>query len=222
MKKSVTKTVDKTYTNPMRFYRFCAGLLSGVVKVLFRTEITGRENMPKEGACFVCCNHLSNWDPVFLAVAVKRPLHFMAKKELFSIPFVKWLVKVFGAFPIDRNAADLTAIKTTIMHIRYGNAVGIFPQGTRCMKKPPEEMPIKNGTGLMVYKTETDVVPVSIYTEGYKVSLFKKVYINIGKPIRFEDYSVGEKSPAEYQRISDVIFGKICSLAKESEAKSVK
>ena len=211
------KKQNKRFESKMRFYKVVVFVLTGIIKVLFRMKITGRENMPKDGACFVCCNHLSNWDPVFLAVSVKRPVHFMAKKEIFSVPVLNKIINVLGAFPVDREAADITAIKTALNHIKHGNALGIFPQGTRCVGKAPEELPIKSGTGMMVYRTECDVVPVSIYTKDYKVSLFKRVYVEIGKPIKFEEYEAGAKSPEEYQRISDIIFDRICAQVHSSE-----
>ena len=211
------KKQNKRYTSKMKFYRSVVWLLTGGIRLAFRMKIEGRENMPKDGACFVCCNHLSNWDPVFLAVSVKRPVHFMAKKEIFSVPVLKNIVTLLGAFPVDRENADITAIKTALNHIKHGNALGIFPQGTRCRGKAPETLPIKSGTGMMVYKTECDVIPVSIYTKDYKVSFLKPVYVKIGKPIKFEDYNAGEKSQEEYQRISDFIFERICSQANGSK-----
>lgn len=204
------KKLLRHYTSKMRFYKAVVFCLSGVLKLFFRIKVVGKENMLADGPCFVCCNHLSNWDPVFLAIAVKRPLHYMAKKEIFSVPVLKSIVSGLGAFPVDRENADITAIKTALNHIKYGNAIGIFPQGTRCLGMPPESLKIKNGTGMMVFRTQCDVVPVSIYTKGYKVSLFKPVYIEIGKPIKFEDYNAKAKSHEEYQRISDIIFDRIC------------
>ena len=223
LKKKQQKEIEKQnkcFNSKMRFYKVLVWILTGIIRVLFRMKINGRENMPKDGACFVCCNHLSNWDPIFLAISVKRPVHFMANKEIFSVPVLKNIVTLLGAFPVDRETADITAIKTALNHIKHGNALGIFPQGTRCRGKAPETLPIKSGTGMMVYKTESDVVPVSIYTKGYKIFLFKRVYVEIGKPIKFEEYNAGEKSPAEYQRISDIIFGRICAQVHASEAEA--
>lgn len=217
MAKSVQTNNNKIFENPMRLYRSVIGAASVLCKLIFRMEIKGAENMPKEGACFVCGNHLSNWDPVLMAVAVKRPVHFMAKKELFKIPVLGSIVRTVGAFPIDRDGADLTAIKTALGHIKHGNPLGIFPQGTRCIGKSPEEIGIKNGTGMLVHKTEATVIPVSIYTKDYRIKLFRKVYVTVGKPITPEDYKPGEKSPEEYQRISDIIFDTICKQVNASK-----
>ena len=220
MKKSVSiEKLNKQYTNPMRAYKVLVKILSGILKVVFRLKIEGAENMPKSGPVFVCCNHMSNWDPIIVAVALKRPIHFMSKKELFNIPVIGALVKGLGAFPVDRETADITAIKTALTHIKHGNVLGIFPQGTRCVGEPPESLPIKSGTGMMVFRTQADVLPVSIYTGDYKVSLFKKMYVKIDAPIKYEQYNAGEKSQEQYQQISDIIFERICEnvrLIKES------
>lgn len=216
MEKFLNNSKEKTYKSPMRFYRTVVKLLSAPIKAMFLIKIKGSENIPQNSPCFVCCNHLSNWDPVFLAVAIKRPVHFMAKKELFSIPVIKNLLITLGAFPVDRENADFTAIKKALTHIKYENMVGIFPQGTRCMGNVPETIGVKSGTGMLVFKTQADVLPVSIYTKDYKVRLFKKVYITIGKPISYEEYGPTQKSQEEYQRISDIIFERICGFANES------
>ena len=221
MKKlELSNNLDKIYKNPMRLYKTVVKCLSGVIKMFFRVEVKGSENMLQTGKCLVCGNHLSNWDPVFMAVAVKRPVFFMAKKEIFKVPVLASLVKTVGAFPVDRESNDVIAVKTALTHLKYENALGVFPQGTRCRGKDPSTLPIKNGIGMITFKTECDVVPISIYTKNYKVSLFKKVYINIGEPIKYSEYGEVERSPEGYQKISNYIFDRICELNNESKEAS--
>lgn len=208
---------SKITENPMKLYRVLVKCLSGIIKTIFIIDVKGEENIKTDGPCLVCANHLSNWDPIFMAVTVKRPVFFMAKKEIFKVPVVSTLARKLGAFPVDRENNDFTAIKTAINHLKYGNALGIFPQGTRCRGKAPETMPIKNGIGLLVFKTEADVLPVSVYTKNYKVFWFKKVYINIGEPIKFSEYGEVERSPEGYQHISDIVFSRICALTNDSK-----
>ncbi len=206
----------------MRLYRGAVAVLSWLIRAMFRTKVVGRENVPKEGACLICANHISNWDPVLVAVAVKRPIFFMAKKELFQIPVFNKLLTTLGAFPVDREAADISAIKTAFTHIKHGEPVGIFPQGKRYVGDSPDAHPIKNGTGMMVHRTAVPVIPVSVYTKDYAVKLFRKVYITIGAPILSEEYAPGEKSQEEYQRISDFIFDRICFLTENAKKESEK
>lgn len=214
MGKSANSVNFKQYESKMRFYKFAVALLTPVLKAIFRIKIEGAENIPQTGDIYVCCNHLSNWDPILLAVSSRRPIHYMSKKEVFKIPVIKSLLSLLGAFPVDRDNVDITAVKTALTHIKYKNAIGIFIQGTRCTGKDPESIGAKSGVGMLVYKTMSDVIPVSIYTKGYKVVPFKKVYVTIGKPIKYDEFSVGEKSPEEYQRMSNFVFDRICGMAR--------
>ena len=132
---------------PMRLYRFAVAFLAGFVRFLFLADIKGSENMPKDGACFVCGNHISNWDPVFAAIAVKRPVHFMAKVQLFRIPLLGKLLRALGAFPVDRDAADIGAIKTALTYLKHDEPLGIFPQGKRMRGEVPQTKDIKSGVG---------------------------------------------------------------------------
>ena len=96
--------------------------------------------------------------------------------------------------------------------MKHGEPLGIFPQGKRCRGVKPETKDIKSGVGMMVYRTEAPVVPVAIFTKDYKVRLFRRVHVRVGKPISFEEYAAGAKSPEEYQRISDMVFDRIRAL----------
>lgn len=211
-KQPINTETPKPYSPPpMRLYRFAVGLLSAPLRLLM-ADVRGTENMPREGACFVCANHISNWDPVLVAIAVKRPVHYMAKVQLFRVPILGKLLRTLGAFPVDRDAADIGAIKTALTHIKHEEPLGIFPQGKRYRGERPETKDIKNGVGMMVYRTHAPVVPVAIYTKDYKVRLFRRVYVRVGKPIEFEEFQAGAKSQEEYQRISDCIFDRIRAL----------
>ena len=101
--------------------------------IYFGYRIIGRENIP-EGGCVVCPNHIQLSDPPFAAVALshRTPLRLMAKKELFQgNKLFAWLIAALGAFPVDREGADITAIKTALSSVKAGQKLIIFPQGTR-------------------------------------------------------------------------------------------
>lgn len=207
------ETSVKAYTpHPMRLYRFAVGAISGLVRFLLCADIKGRENVPTEGAFFACGNHISNWDPVLMAIALKRPVHFMGKVELFRVPVLGKLLCALGAFPVDRDAVDIGAIKTALTHIKHDEPLGIFPQGKRYRGTRPETRDIKSGVGMMVYRTHAPVVPVAIYTKDYKIRLFRRVHVRVGKPIEFDEFDAGAKSPEEYQRISEIIFDRVRAL----------
>ena len=101
--------------------------------IYFGYRIIGRENIP-EGGCVVCPNHIQLSDPPFAAVALshRTPLRLMAKKELFQgNKLFAWLIAALGAFPVDREGADITAIKTALSSVKAGQKLIIFPQDRR-------------------------------------------------------------------------------------------
>lgn len=116
-------------------YRFLKIILYVVFKLLYRVEIVGIENIPKENNLIVAGNHKSNLDPVFVSVFFKRHIYWMAKKELFNNKLFGAFLKKLGAFPVAREEVDIKAIKTSLRHIKNGQVLGIFPEGTRVKKK---------------------------------------------------------------------------------------
>ena len=93
------------------FQALVVPLVALAFHIFFGYRVIGRENIP-EGGCVVCPNHVQLSDPPFAAVALggKTPLRLMAKKELFRKKIFAWLIAALGAFPIDREGADITAI----------------------------------------------------------------------------------------------------------------
>lgn len=101
-----------------------------------RSPRGGRENIPKEGAIIVAPNHKSNFDPPIVGVAFKdRIIHYMAKEELFKNPIFGYILRQFGTFPVKRGSIDRMAIRRAILELKEGNALGIFPEGTRIQRK---------------------------------------------------------------------------------------
>ena len=196
----------------MKVYAFLRKILKNVFIGMFRVEVTGAENIPEDKALLVCPNHLSNWDPIILGAVFDRQIRFMAKSSLFKIPVLNMLIKALGAFPVNRGTADPTALKTAINNLKNGDAVGLFPQGTRYSGTEPKDTEIKSGVGMVAYRSKADVLPVSIKTKNYKICIFRKVYINIGKVIPNEDLKLENGNQAEYTRATEYIFEKVLEL----------
>lgn len=196
----------------MKLYAFFKKILKYVFWALFRLEVEGRENIPNDNALLVASNHISNWDPIILAVASDRQIRFMAKASLFKIPILCSLIKALGAFPVHRGEADPSSLKHAISHLKNGDAVGIFPQGKRCMKTEPKDTEVKAGVGMIAYRSKADVLPVSIKTVKYKIMPFRRVYIKFGKVIPNADLKIESGTQQEYKNASNYIFEKILEL----------
>ena len=198
-----------------RLYRVIYAIFAGIVGRIFRIRVIGREKEPSEGGFLVCANHISASDPVVLCYAFrKHQIRFMAKKELFKIPLLSGLIRLLGAFPVDRGGSDVGAIKKGVKFLESGECMGIFPQGHRHPGVDPRSTPLKNGAALIGTRAGADVIPVYIKRKNNTPKLFRKTYVIIGDPIPFESLEYRSEASGEYARISEVIFDRICALGE--------
>ncbi len=186
-------------------------IISSIVKwyitKVFTLEVVSPDNMPESGGCIVCSNHLSNFDPVVLGCAMKRPVRFIAKQELFKIPVVGWYLKSINIIPVKRGSGDIGAVKASLKALKDGEVLGIFPTGTR-EKKHPGAKP-KPGAALIAAKATVPVVPIHI-DASYKP--FSKVRITVGKAVDMSEYSGRRLSQEELAKAAEHIYTSIKSL----------
>lgn len=166
-------------------------LLRPIVALLYPARCTGRENIPA-GAAIVCPNHSNFIDPLLVAYAVgpKVFLRCMAKKELFKIPLLGWLLKVCGAFGVNRGETDINAIRAAVKILRENGKILIFPEGTR---SGDDNTAAKTGAVRLAVRYGIPLVPVYL-TRRKKV--FSRAELVIGKPYIPEAGRHGEYSEA--------------------------
>lgn len=189
---------------------WCAWALCRVLLPLLRRwKVEGAENLPREGAVIVIANHQSYWDPVVLGTALRRRVYFMAKEELFRIPFFGTLIRVLGAFPVKREAYDRRALKVALEHLMRGHVVGIFPEGTR--SPSGELLPPQPGAAILALKTGAPVLPVALIgTRG----VCGRVRVRVGKP--FTLVPAGRKpSREEVAAAGEKMMAAIAALMKD-------
>lgn len=164
------------------------------------TRIKGKKNLPK-GKAILCCNHRSNWDAVLFNLRICSKPRFLSKKELFQSKFMNWFMRGIGAFPIDRQANDITAIKTCMKYLKEGKKLFIFPEGTRLVNDDEILGEVKSGLALIAIKTQTPIVPIWIKS---RPKLFRSSVYYIGKPYELSDFygkKLDEQTLAEADRI---------------------
>lgn len=192
----------------MSFYNFAKTLVYGFIKLFYKVEFKGLENIPQDGAFVVVANHRSLVDPIFIAVKCKRQFHFMAKSELFFFPF-KYVMRGLGAFPVHRGHGDNGAVQTAEKILSEGKILSMFPEGTR--SKTGKPLPVKSGVARIAYHTKADILPVGITFKG-KLTPFKKVTVTYGKLIKFEELNISEGKSHDLKQASEYIMEKIIDL----------
>ncbi len=197
-------------------YGLCHYILYTVQKAFFRGEIVGLENLPKDGGFLLASNHASHLDPPFVGAVLPHQLAFFARKSLWKPGIPAWWLDSVGAIPVERDSADLAAIKRVISTLRGGRPIVLFPEGTRSLDG--ELQPAKPGVGMIVCKTRVPVVPCRIFNShvafGRSGGLRPGTPIHIvyGKPLSPEDYDHPADGKERYQRASERIMSAIAAL----------
>ncbi len=208
-----------------KFYAVAHFLLAWLARVVFLIIPRGRKNEPRraDGPYIVCANHISALDPVIICAATRRQQpRYMAKKELFGIPVLSWIIKALGAYPVDRSGADAGVVLKTVRMLEEGYSVGMFPQGTRRPGVDPAATPVRNGVGFICSHSKAQVLPVYIKVKGNEPGFLRPVRVLIGKPIPYEEYTGGGEHAKDAAYISKYIFGRICELGADAPAGSEK
>jgi glycerol-3-phosphate dehydrogenase (NAD(P)+) len=157
------------------------------IQFYFSLERTGRKNIPRKGPVILASNHRSFLDPFVIGCLVRRPVYFVAKKELFDNRWLGWILNRLGAFPIRRGEADEESMATARAVLERGGALVIFPEGTR-HRHGPLARP-KRGVGRLALETGAPVVPIAILgseraRRGWRI---RPVWVRVrcGRPLTF-------------------------------------
>ncbi|HOV70075.1 MAG TPA: lysophospholipid acyltransferase family protein [Clostridia bacterium] len=165
----------------MFLYIFFRWLLCIPLMILLPTRVKGWRNILIKGGAIIVSNHLSYLDVFVMAFACPRPIHFLAKSELYRNFLLRVLLYSLGAIPIKRGSADLKAIRRCIEITKKGGLLCIYPEGTTIGKKAGPVSEIKQGASLIALKTNVDIIPVMLIK---KPRLFVPNTMIIGKPFK--------------------------------------
>ncbi|WP_419865729.1 lysophospholipid acyltransferase family protein [Bacillus dakarensis] len=188
----------------LSIYAFARSVVYGFMKPIYRMEVIGRENIPKEGGVLLCTNHIHNFDPPIVGITAPRPIHFMAKDELFSVPALGKLLPHLNAFPVKRGMSDREALRKGLAILKEGKVLGLFPEGTR--SKTGELGKGLAGAGFFALRTDADVVPCAIIGPYKAFSRLKVVY---GKPI---DMAELRQKKVSAEEATEIIMAEIGEL----------
>ena len=161
------------------FYWFAWTFCRVVFKLLWRFKADGAENVPRTGPVIVASNHLSYLDPVALGIGLPRMVTYLAKKELFEMPVLSFFVRGCGAYPLDREAGGVAAVRAALRVLKEGRCVGIFPEGTRNLSGAAPE---KGGAAFLAALSGAPVVPAAI-TGTKDAKRFSQIRVVYGKPM---------------------------------------
>ena len=156
-------------------------------KLVYRLEVQGKENIPKDNNFLIAANHLSTLDPPLICGIMNRGVACMAKKELFKNPFMIWWLNWLGAFAVDRENVSVSTLKTVKAIKNTTWVLGIFPQGTRQLDG--EIKNITKGFANIAKINKCGILPIGITgTEvARRIPFSGKIVVKIGEVIPYSD-----------------------------------
>ena len=179
-------------------YKFIANIVYGILGVNgSKAKVYGKENIPKEGGFVIACTHNGYIDILNLGISMlPREVHFMAKKQLFDVKGLGWLIKRLNAFPVDRDNPGPSVIKIPRQLIKEGKVVGIFPSGTRSS----ENSELKAGAVTIAQLAKAEIVPAAYIGPKNAKGVFKrqKGYLIYGKPFTVEAGKEGREKSVQF------------------------
>lgn len=171
------------------WYRLTQWCIGGVARVWFRLRRRGIDRVPGSGPAVLLSNHQSHLDPLLLGCFIPRPIGYLARDTLFK-GLLGPLIRSYDAIPIDRGGSGLAGIRATLKRIKQGDAVLLFPEGTRSEDGQLQEL--KPGFIALVRRGKAAIVPLAI--AGSYEALPRGANFPRPKPVALV---CGESIPAE-------------------------
>ncbi|WP_347860464.1 lysophospholipid acyltransferase family protein [Salimicrobium sp. PL1-032A] len=190
----------------MKLYKFARSVVAAALYPLYRIDVKGKSNIPKNGPVIICSNHISNLDPPVVGITSPRTIHFMAKEELFQKRGIGALLRNIHAFPIKRGMRDRNALRNGLDILKQGEVLGLFPEGSR--QKTGEIGEGLTGAGFFALRSQAVVVPCAIIGP-YKLG--KRLKVAYGTPIDLTEFRENKVSAKE---VTDHIMESIRQLHK--------
>ena len=214
------RAADAAIGLPGPLYRGLRALVRGIARTYWRVEVDGAEHIPAEGAVIVAPVHRSFMDFLVAAQATRRKLFYMAKDDLWRSPRFGRFLDSIGAFPVNRDGTDRLAMARSQSVLERGEALVLFPEGTRRAGPVIEEL--HEGAAFLATRTGAPIVPMGIggtaeaMPKGSKLVRPVKVHVVVGPALeppprsslgrvpRHQVHELTERLRAELQRLYDV------------------
>lgn len=203
-------------------YSITSALCRGIYASYFHWTVYHRERVPLTGPVILAANHASYLDPPLVGCPLPREINYLARDTLFTLPVLGSYLRALNAVPVDREGGGGTGLKAILDRLQAGNAILLFPEGTRTSNG--RLLPAKSGIGLTVIKSQAPVVPVRIfgtyeaYGRRHKWPRPHPVGVKYGHPILFEALRAEAKICSKprlkqiYQEVADLLMREISQI----------
>lgn len=197
-------------------YNIFYNLAKLLARMVFTMRVVHPERMVESGPLIIAVNHSSFFDPPLAGICSRRGVYYLARKTLLKWPFFGPLFPAMNVIPVERDGNDMSALREVIKKVRDGNAVLLFPEGTRSLDGRLQ--PARAGIGLVISKTGAPVLPMRIFGahEAFPKNARRfqpsPITVVIGEPIHFSEEEIANTSRETYQTFSNRVMDAIGAL----------
>lgn len=194
----------------LHVWRAVYPIVRRVALLLCPMRVIGLENVPERGPYILVGNHISWLEPEWIAWAVRKPVRYMAKEELFEWFFVGGVLRLIPCFPVKRGTNDRRAFVTALRVLKAGQVLGFFPEGHR--SESGAMIPAHPGIAGIALRSGAPLVPVATTNAKGAFGKFwrRDLTLTFGKPFYAKD--LGE---TEAQAVADAIVRRVAVLLPE-------
>ncbi|MDQ6695362.1 MAG: 1-acyl-sn-glycerol-3-phosphate acyltransferase [Chloroflexota bacterium] len=206
--KKVDPTRDYERKPSVGWYRVIRLFFTLVLHTIWPLKVKGARYVPRQGAAIVVANHLSYIDPFVIGYSANRLVSYMGKKELFGMPFVGFLLRRVGGFPVDRSRPDAASMKVAMTVLKDGELLGLFPEGTR--GETGEMQELRSGAARLAARMRVPILPAAV--SGTERALPKgklprpaRVRVAFGPPFELTElYNRNDKGEAMERAVEQI------------------
>ena len=197
-------------------YNIFYNLAKLLARMIFSMRIIHPERMVESGPLLIAVNHSSFFDPPLAGICSRRGVYYLARKTLLKWPFFGPLFPAMNVIPVERDGNDMSALREVIKKVKDGNAVLLFPEGTRSIDGNLQ--PTRAGIGLVIAKTGAPVLPMRIFgayeafPKNARRFQLSQITVVIGEPIHFTEQEISNTSRETYQLLSNRVMDAIGAL----------
>jgi 1-acyl-sn-glycerol-3-phosphate acyltransferase len=182
-------------------------IVGSLVRLLAPLRVYGRDRIPANGPLVFCFNHFSWLDPWAIGSVTPRTIYYVAKQEAHDDKLIGPLIRVFGTLSVRRGESDREAIRLMRGVVRRGDALGMFPEGTRQAREPG---PVRSGAAMIAVQEQVPVVCGAIHgSQDWGLGNFHPVSIAFGEPF---DVSQHPRNSKGYRAASEEIESELRCL----------
>ncbi len=184
-------------------------------KLISRLEIQGLENIPAQGGCILAVNHLHILDaPLVFSLLERTDATGLVADKHKKNPFLRWIVNGVHGVWINREDADLQALRVAREYLEQGGMLGIAPEGTR--SRSGMLIPAKTGVAYLAEKANVPIVPIALWGTETTFSMLRRlqrsvIHVHIGKPFYLPPLDRKDRTAA-MQRNTEELMCRIAAM----------